>query len=75
MNNKTCKLDHIPTKVLKKILPITLGAITEIVNISLSTGSFAQDCKTAIVKPLFKKPGLDLIKKNYRPVSNLSFPV
>ena len=60
-------------KYSKKILPIILGAITEIVNISLSTGSFAQDLKTSIVKPLLKKPGLDLIKKNYRLVSNLSF--
>ena len=73
MNNKTCKLDHIPTQVLKKILPIILGAITEIVNISLSTESFAQNWKIVIVKPLLKKPGLDLIKKNYRLVSNLSF--
>ena len=73
MNNKTSELDHIPTQVLKKILPIILGAITEIFNISLSIGSFAQDWKTAIVKPLLKKLGTDLIKKNYRPVSNLSF--
>ena len=72
MNNKTCELDHIPTQVLKRILPIILGAITDIVNISLSTGSFACNWKTAIVKPLLKKPGLDL-EKNYRPVSNLSF--
>ena len=73
MNNKTCKLDHIPTEVLKRILPTILGAITEIVNLSLSTGSYAQDWKTAIVKPLLKKPGLDLATKNYRPVLNLSF--
>ena len=73
MNNKTCKLDHIPTQVLKRILLIMLGTITDIVNISLSTGSFACNCKMAIVKPLLKKPGLDLEKKNYRPVSNLSF--
>ena len=73
MNNKTYKLDHIPTEILKRILPAILGAITEIFNLSLSTGSFAQDWKTAIVKPLLKKPGQDLIKKNYRPASNLSF--
>ena len=29
--------------------------------------------KTAIIKPLLKKAGLELICKNYRPVSNLSF--
>ena len=79
MNNKTCKLDHIPTQVLQKILPIILGAkipagaIIEIVNISISTGSFAHNWKSTIVKPLLKKPGIDLVKKNHRPVSNLSF--
>ena len=36
-------------------------------------GIFANNWKTAIIKPLFKKAGLDLICKNYRPVSNLSF--
>ena len=73
MNNKTCELDHTPTQVLKRILPTILGAITDMVNISLSTGSFAQDWKTVIVKSLLKKPGLDLARKNYRPLSNLSF--
>ena len=43
MNNKTCKLDHIPTEVLQRILPTILGAITEMVNLSLFTGSFAWD--------------------------------
>ena len=73
MKNKTCELDHIPTQVLKQILPTILGAMTDVVNRSLLTGSFAHNWKTAIVKPLLKKPGLGLEKKNYRPVSNLSF--
>ena len=29
--------------------------------------------KSALVRPLLKKLGLPLIKKNYRPVSNLSY--
>ncbi len=29
--------------------------------------------KNAIINPLLKKLGLELIKKNYRPVSNLAF--
>ena len=29
--------------------------------------------KTAIIRPLLKKPGLELMTKNYRPVRNLSF--
>ena len=59
--------------MLKRILPTILGAITDVVNRSLLTGSFAHNWKTAIIKPLLKKPGLGLEKKNYRPVSNLSF--
>ena len=56
MNNKTCELDHIPTEILKRTLHAIIGTITERGNLSLSTGSFAQDWKTAIVKPLLKKP-------------------
>ncbi len=33
----------------------------------------SDDLKLAIIKPLLKKLGLDLVKKNYRPISNLSF--
>ncbi len=40
---------------------------------SLICGNFAKYWKRAIVRPLSKKPGLDLKYKNYRPVSNLSF--
>ena len=36
-------------------------------------GEFCEEWKTAIVKPLLKKPGLDLINKNYRSISNLPF--
>ena len=32
-----------------------------------------QGLKHAIIKPLLKKPGLELNLKNYRPVSNLKF--
>ncbi len=31
------------------------------------------DLKLGIIKPLLKKLGLDLVKENYRPVSNLPF--
>ena len=63
INNKICELDHIAPAIPKKILPKILGAITEIVNLSLSTGSFTQDWKTMIVKPLLKKPGLQTCLK------------
>ena len=71
MNNKACELDAIPTYLIKDILPAVLKTITQIANMSPTTSTFPLDWKTAIVRPLIKKPGLELSKKNYRPVSNL----
>ena len=52
------------------IVPI----LQHIVNLCLTTGDFPISCKSSIVKPLIKKPGLDReMLKKYRPVSNLSF--
>ena len=73
MATKSCKLDAIPTSVLKLITPSIVHTITKIINISLTKGIFAKEWKTAIVHPLLKKLGSELIPSNYRPVSNLSF--
>ena len=70
---KSCMLDPIPTALLKLCIDELLHPITDIVNSSLQEGIFPENWKTAIVMPLLKKTGLDLIFKNYRPVSNLSF--
>ena len=34
---------------------------------------FPESFKRALVRPLLKKPSLDLLETNYRPVSNLSY--
>ena len=73
MPNKHCDLDPAPFTVFKKLAPDLKSEITTLVNLSLSHGVFTQSWKTSIVKPLLKKIGLDLIFKNYRPVSNLKF--
>ena len=75
MKTKSCELDPIPTYILKNedVLKAALPVLTKIVNLSLSTGTFVQNWKNAVVRPLLKKKGLDLIYKNYRPVSNLQF--
>ena len=73
MNNKSCELDIISIDKLKEILDSCIGTITKIVNISLTTGQFCDQWKTAIIKSLLKTLGLKLINKNYRPVSNLHF--
>ena len=73
MKSKCCELDALPTSLLKRMIDVCLPSIMKIVNLSLEMGQFTYQWKVAIVRPLLKKLGLDLIKKNYRPVSNLSF--
>ena len=51
-------LDPLPSKVLKELL-LTVGpAILSLVNLSLSTGILPSSFKTAVIKPLLKKPPL-----------------
>ena len=70
---KHCQLDPIPTWLLLECINEFVPIITKIVNLSLTQGEMPHELKHALVKPLLKKTDLDLVKKNYRPVSNLSF--
>ena len=73
-NPKSCELDPVPTACLIDCLDVLLSHITHVMNTSLSSGHFPPIFKSAIVRPLLKKPSLDQnCLKNYRPVSNLSF--
>ena len=47
--------------------------ICDVVNKSFEEGKFPRHWKEAIIRPLLKKHELELISKNYRPVSNLSY--
>ena len=72
-NNSTCDLDPLPTTILKKC-SVLIPTITNIVNLSLSTGLFPDNFKSCSVHPLIKKPSLDKdTLSNYRPISHLSF--
>ena len=72
--NKTCGLDPIPMSIIKGDPEAFAPFLTKIVNCSLHNGSFTSELKQANVKPLLKKLGLTSDdKKNFRPVSNLSF--
>ena len=71
--NKSCELDFIPTYLLKEQSNISVSPLKNIVNASLEQGLFPQSLRSAIVRPMLKKAGLELIEKNYRPVSNLAF--
>jgi hypothetical protein len=66
--------DSIPTFLLKEFSDILVHPITNIINLSLSSGIFPDEMKLLFVIPLLKKSDLDPNKLcNYRPVSNLSF--
>ena len=54
---------------LEKLAPV----FTSMINLSLQSGRFAKDWKVALVTPLLKKPGLEQMKKNLHPVSNLAY--
>ena len=70
----SCDLDPIPTKLLYEKIDVLLPTIINIINTSLASGFVPPDFKTAIVKPLLKKPSLDQnVLKNYCPISNLPF--
>ncbi len=71
--DKQCCLDPIPTHLLKKCSSVLLPTVTNIINLSLSTGCFPDSFKKSLITPLIKKPGLDRESlSNYRPISNLS---
>ena len=71
---KTCDLDPLSTNYVKKFINTLAPFLTHFFNTSLSAGTVPSHFKTAIIRPLIKKPDLNKnIFKNYRPVSNLSF--
>ncbi len=68
-----CHLDPFPTRLVKEYIDVLLPLITKMVNLSLANGSFPRNWKEAILIPLLKNLSLELVNKNYRPVSNLQF--
>jgi len=72
--SKSCPLDPIPTKVVKRYADVTVTMLTDVINRSLEAGTVPTCLKQALVRPLLKKHNLDAeALNNYRPVSNLSF--
>uniref|UniRef100_A0A4W3GHV4 Reverse transcriptase domain-containing protein n=1 Tax=Callorhinchus milii TaxID=7868 RepID=A0A4W3GHV4_CALMI len=64
----------IPTPLLISQLHFLVPHITDIINLSLSSGSVPIPLKTAIITPTLKKPSLDASQlSSYRPISNLPF--
>jgi len=73
MVSKSCRLDPIPTSLLKDLRVTVAPYISRIANMSFTTGIFPKELKFAEVSPIVKKIGLptdDL--SSYRSISNLS---
>ena len=71
---KSCELDPLPTWRQKECIAELVPLITDIVHISLRESIIPKSLKTALIRPLLKKTGLDSdILKNYHPVSNFPF--
>ncbi len=71
--NKYYELDPIPTNQLRESIDEILPLLTKIINLSLQLGDMPTSLKKAIINPMLKKLGLELINKNYKPISNLAF--
>jgi len=67
--NKQSDSDPIPTWLLKECSSILVTTITNIVNLSLTSGQFHPTLKESVISPLLKKHTLDKEElSNYRPI-------
>ena len=69
--SKSSGPNSIPIKILKLVCKEISYPLTELVNLSFSTGQFPSALKLSKVIPIFKK-GSPLQTSNYRPISLLS---
>ena len=71
--NKSCKLDPIPTALLKSNIGVLALVIADIVSVSLGNGKVCQDLKEALLRPLVKG-NLDFnLLPSFCPLSDLSY--
>ena len=73
-SSKSCELDILPTHLVKNCIIELAPFLVHLFNVSFTSGIVPQAFKSAAIRPLLKKSGLDCnILKNYRPVSNVPF--
>lgn len=70
---KSCPLYPMPTSVVLQVIDVLLHVITLLINLSFEKGHFAKGWSEAHISPLLKRCGLDIVYKNFRPVSNLPY--
>ena len=72
-STKSCESNLIPTNILKEYADVLVPSIHHKITTSQLHGCFTDNLKEALLRPLLKKLNLDLIFKNYCPVSNLTY--
>ena len=71
---KSCELDPLPTSLLKCHIDFLSPVLFRITNASLSSSGVSPSMKHAVITPILKKRGSDIIGlTNYRPISNITF--
>lgn len=68
---KSCEIDPIPNSIVKECLEKLSAAISCIINTSLEQGRAPDEWKRSLIKPIMKKPDLELETENFRPVNSL----
>ena len=71
--SKTCPLDPLPTNLVKECIDVLTPTYQQMINLSLSSAVVPGRWKAALISPILKKPGLDVVRENFRPISNLEF--
>ena len=72
--SKSSPSDPLPTWLLKRHISSVLSTLTELVNASLTSGTFPASLGIAVITPVLKKTSLDRNNlQNYRPVSNIRY--
>ena len=69
----SCDVDPVPTWVIKDCHTASVKIMTQIINKSLQSADMPKEFKLAILIPLLKKIRLEMVKPNFRPVSNLAY--
>ena len=72
LSNKCCLLDPVPAWFVKGNPSCFVPFMTNVINVSFTSGCFRDLLKEANVSPVIKKQNLDPnVLQNYRPVSNI----
>ena len=73
LGSKHCDLDSFPPSLIMRSKNEMSNILVDIVNTSFVEGSFPNNWKNALIKPLIKKMNAGTTVSNYRPVSNLKY--